>query len=658
MKRSRPILAFLLAFFALAAAAESPIPVETFFRLPRYAAMAISPDGQHIAALSPVNRHQNLVVLDVPPKDARPVTAFDGKDVVWFRWINSRRLVVETGNLATRAFDYRGGALYGIDLDAGEVRKLTEGWGDENLGGAMSWVGHGLRIVRFLPGEGDDFIAQEMTFDRFGRQMGELVRINSRSGRRTNIGMGKPDSAEDESWVVDGHGVARAMLASGKGRTRIYYRAGPDAPWQKLDEFASTDPGWMPLAMGEDDRALYVSAYRGEDKAAIVRYDPAKRAFGEVAARHPRVDLANLVTDEGKVVGVRYDADRIGVAMFDEQLARIQKAVDSAFPDAVNLLSWSRDRSRVLITSFSDVSPGTYYLFDVKKGRIEYLADRAPWIHPKEMAPMKAVRYTARDGLEIPAYLTLPRGSAGRNLPLVVVVHGGPWVEGDSWWFDPEAQFLASRGYAVLQPNYRGTLRYGWKHLHSSYGQWGLAMQDDITDGVRWAVNQGIADPKRVCIYGASYGGYASMMGLAKTPDLYRCGVDYVGVTDIPLFLTMTWADYARSDFVDHDAKTMVGDPDRDAQRLRDTSPVMIADRIKAPVLMAYGGADRRVPMEHGTRMKDALDKAGVKYQWMVMDGEGHGFRDPANQKAFYEAVEKFLADNLKPARAAAADAH
>lgn len=651
MRRIAALVACIAGLAATAArAADAPPPVEDFFRLPRYAAMAISPDGTHVAALSPVKGHQNLVMLDVPLKDARPVTGFDGKDVVWFRWLNSKRLILETGYLATRTFDYRGGALYAIDLDAGDARKLTEGWGDENLGGAASWVGHGLAIVRFLPGEGDDFIAQEITVDRFGRQMGELVRVNSRTGRRTNIGLGKPDSAEDESWVVDDRGVARAMLARGAGRTRIYYRAGPDAPWKKLDEFPTTDPGWTPLAMGEDDKTLYASAYRGEDKAAIVRYDPDKRAFGEVVARHPRVDLENLVTDyDGKIVGVRYDADRIGVAMFDEQLARIQKGVDGAFPDAVNLLSSSRDRSRVLITSFSDVSPGTYYMLDVKKGRIEYLADRAPWIHPKDMAPMKAVRYAARDGLEIPAYLTLPRGGADRNLPLIVDVHGGPWVEGDTWSFDPEVQFFASRGYAVLQPNFRGTRRYGWKHLHASYGQWGLAMQDDVSDGVKWAIAQGIADPKRVCIYGASYGGYAVMMGLAKTPELYRCGVDYVGVTDIPLFLTMTWADYARSDFIEYDVKTMVGDPERDAKRLRETSPDMIADRIKAPVLMAYGGADTRVPIEHGTRMKDALDKAGVKYEWMVMEGEGHGFRDPANQKAFYEAVEKFFARNLAP---------
>jgi len=239
------------------------------------------------------------------------------------------------------------------------------------------------------------------------------------------------------------------------------------------------------------------------------------------------------------------------------------------------------------------------------------------------------------------------------------VVHGGPWAHGETWQFDPEAQFLASRGYAVLQPNFRGSTGYGWKHYQSSFGQWGLTMQDDVSDGVRWAVKEGIADAKRVCIYGASYGGYATMMGLAKDPDLYRCGIDYVGVTDLNLFLTMTWADYAYSDFAAFSAKEMVGDPSKDAERLRATSPVNLAARIKAPVLMAYGSEDVRVPVEHGTRMRDALEKVGQKPQWILAEGEGHGFRDPRNQEMFYGAMEKFLAENLKPDRPeASAAAH
>jgi dipeptidyl aminopeptidase/acylaminoacyl peptidase len=229
-----------------------------------------------------------------------------------------------------------------------------------------------------------------------------------------------------------------------------------------------------------------------------------------------------------------------------------------------------------------------------------------------------------------------------------MVIHGGPYVDGDLWGYDPEVQFLASRGYAVLQPNYRGTTHYGWKHWSGGFKTWGLSMEEDIEDGVHWAVAQGIADPKRVAIYGASYGGYATMMGLAKTPDLYRCGINYVGVTDLPLLMTATWSDTSRGEYQEYLAPLEIGDLDKDAKRLHDTSPVNLASRIKVPVLMAYGAADVRVVLDHGTRMKSALDSAGVKNEWMVVEGEGHGFRDLENQKAFYGAVEKFLAANMK----------
>jgi len=295
------------------------------------------------------------------------------------------------------------------------------------------------------------------------------------------------------------------------------------------------------------------------------------------------------------------------------------------------------------VAAHSDVLPGSFYLFDLKSGKLEWLADSAPWINPRQMAPMQQVRYKARDGLEIPAHLTLPKGSEGKNLPLVVVVHGGPWVPAEGWRFDPEAQFLASRGYAVLQPEFRGTMGYGWKHFSSSFKQWGRAMQEDVTDGVRWAIDQGIVDPNRVCIYGASYGGYATMMGLVKDPDLYKCGINYVGVTDLDLFTSATWSDFAYSEWLQHEVKEMFGDMSTERERLMAVSPVEHAGKIKAAVLMAYGAADVRVVPEHGTRMRSALQKYDRKVEWMMVEGEGHGYRDPENQKMFYGAMEKFL---------------
>jgi dipeptidyl aminopeptidase/acylaminoacyl peptidase len=643
----------LLALFALFAAscvvpaAELAPPIETLFRLPQYSSMQLSPDGEHIAALVPGNGRQNIAVINTKTRKAVPVTGLTERDVVAVRWISSKRLLYQSGSLGIRDEYSGGGGLYAIDRDGSDFRMVGDG-GNERMARGMHLVIRFLRVVATLPDESDDFIAQEIEIDGIEAKPAALVRVDSRTARRTPISFGKPESAVNESWIADSRGVGRVFAASSEGRMRIYYRKAKDAPWVKLDDFSLfSGEQWTPLAVAEDDRTLYVASHRGRDKGAIVLYDPEARAFGEVVAGHPQVDLTELVRLDGKVVGVNYEADKGGTAWFDEDLARIQAGIDRALPATVNRLSASRDRGRFIVTARSDVRPPSFYLFDRSAGKLEWLADASPWIDPKSMSPVKPVRYRARDGLEIPGYLTVPRSSTGKNLPMVVMIHGGPWVPGDTWYYNPEVQFFASRGYAVLQPNFRGTTRYGWKHFSSSFKQWGLAMQDDITDGVKWAVEQGVADPGRICIYGGSYGGYAAMMGLAKTPELFKCGINYAGVTDLKLFATAYWADYADSEFTKYGMKAMVGDLEGDQERLSTTSPVEMAARIKAPVLMAYGAADRRVVPEHGTRMRSALEARGAKPLWMMVEGEGHGFREMKNQVSFYGAVEKFLAEHI-----------
>ena len=647
MKRLLALAALLAASSVGTAAEVAPPSIETLFKLPQYSSMQLSPDGEHIAALVPGNGRQNIAVINTKTRKAVPVTGLTERDVVAVRWINSKRLLYWSGSLGVRDEYSGGGGLYAIDRDGSDFRMVGDG-GNERMSRGMHLVLRFLRVVATLPGESDDFIAQEIEIDDREAKPGALVRVDSRSGRRTPVSFGKPESAVDEGWIADRQGVGRVFVASSEGRMRIHYRKAKDAPWVKLDDFSVfSGDQWSPLAVAEDDRMLYVASRKGRDKAAIVLYDPETKAFGEVLAAHPQVDLTDLVRLDGKVIGVSYEADKGGTAWFDEELARIQGGIDRALPGTVNGLSVSRDRSRFIVTSRSDVKPASFYLFDRATGKLEWLADAAPWIDPKAMSPVRAVRYKARDGLEIPGYLTVPKGSTGKGLPMVVMIHGGPWVPGDTWYYNPEVQFFASRGYAVLQPNFRGTTRYGWKHFSSSFKQWGLAMQDDITDGVKWAVEQGVADPGRVCIYGASYGGYATMMGLAKTPELFKCGINYVGVTDLNLFATAYWSDLADSEFTKYGLKAMVGDVEGDEELLKTTSPVRMAARIKSPVFMAYGAADRRVVPEHGTRMKAALEERGAKPLWMMVDGEGHGFREMRNKLSLYGAMEKFLAEHI-----------
>jgi dipeptidyl aminopeptidase/acylaminoacyl peptidase len=327
-----------------------------------------------------------------------------------------------------------------------------------------------------------------------------------------------------------------------------------------------------------------------------------------------------------------------------------QVAVDQLLPNTANMLSPPRRGTSpwLLVRAFSDVQPSLYYLFNTQTRKLSRVGSQMPGIQPAQMSAMDMVRYKARDGLEIPAYLTLP-ASAGenkKNLPLIVYVHGGPWVRGATWRWQDDVQFLASRGYAVLQPEFRGSVGFGRKHLEASFKQWGLAMQDDLADGARWAIAQGFADPKRICIMGASYGGYATLMGLAKDGDLFACGVDWVGVSDILLMYDAHWSDFS-DEWKRYGMPVMVGDRSKDAAQLEATSPIRLAARIKNPLLMAHGRIDRRVPIEHGRRMFDAVKGHNPKVEWVEYDKDGHGWSLPETDVDWWTRVEGFLARHI-----------
>ncbi len=638
----RLLAAFAAACLATLANAEDRIPIEDFFKLSEYANMYLSPDGKSIAALSPVNGKQNLVVIDVKTRKAKPVTALTDRDVVLAEWISSKRLIYYTGRLGERDVEQRGGGFFAVDADGTAPRLISEGRDERNTAG---WRGsfRRLALARRLPNDSDDIIVHETV-------SGALYRFNTRTGRKADISLGKPAVADSEGWGVDSKGVARVFVATiPGGDTKIFYRDSENAPWKLIDEFNEDTPqrAWYPAGIFEDNKTLYVSSRQGRDRYAIYRFDPEAKKLGDLVAEVPRGDIGGLVSDLEGVRGVGYNVGQPGVAWFDETLAKVQGIADRTFPDNANFLEWSRDKSLVLIRSVSDVQPAQFYLYDVKAGKMEWMADARPWIDPKKMSNMRIVRYPARDGLEITATVTVPKGSSGKNLPLVMVIHGGPWVGPDFWRWNPEVQFLASRGYAVIQPNYRGTLGFGQKHLLMSYNQWGLTMQDDIVDGVKWAVAQGIADPGRVCIYGGSYGGYAAMMGVARDPDVFRCAVNYVGVTDLNLLMSASWSDTFNSDFARASYRRRIGVIGKDDERLKNTSPVNLAAKIRGPVLMAYGGSDVRVVPEHGTSMRAAMERAGNTPQWIIVDDEGHGYRKLENQVMFYGAMEKFFEKNL-----------
>jgi dipeptidyl aminopeptidase/acylaminoacyl peptidase len=310
------------------------------------------------------------------------------------------------------------------------------------------------------------------------------------------------------------------------------------------------------------------------------------------------------------------------------------------------ITSHNENEDKFIIRTYTDRSLGSYYLYDQNSDEITKIADVSPWINPEHMAEMRPIEFTSRDGLQIEGYLTLPKGytmETARNLPAVVNPHGGPWAR-DHWGFNPEIQFLANRGFAVLQMNFRGSTGYGKKFWEASFNEWGLKMQDDITDGVNWLIDQGIADPERIAIYGGSYGGYAALAGMTFTPDLYAAGVDYVGVSNLFTFLKTIppyWKPMLDMMY------EMVGNPEADSARFVETSPVFHADKIKSPLFIAQGANDPRVNINESNQMVEALKKRGIDVQYMVKDNEGHGFHNQENQFDFYGAMEKFLAKHL-----------
>jgi len=304
----------------------------------------------------------------------------------------------------------------------------------------------------------------------------------------------------------------------------------------------------------------------------------------------------------------------------------------------------TKAEDKFIVVTYNDRTQGKRYLYDRTSGKLDYLAEVAPWLKEQELAEMKPVSYTSRDGLTINGYLTLPKGVAPAKLPVVVNPHGGPWAR-DSWGYNPEAQFLANRGFAVFQPNFRGSTGYGRKFWEASFKQWGRSMQDDVSDGVQWLVKQGIADPKRIAIYGGSYGGYSALAGAAFTPDLYAAVVDYVGVSNLFTFMETIppyWKPFLAMMY------EMVGDPVQDKALLTEFSPAFHVDRIRAPLFIAQGANDPRVNKAESDQVVAALKKRGVTVEYMVKDNEGHGFQNEENRLEFYTAMERFLAGHLR----------
>jgi len=600
------------------------IPLEDFFRKPDKIALRLSPDGKSLAWLEPWERRLNLTVQNLADGSSRRVTAARERDLSGYVWVSSDRLVYvqDTGGDE----NYR---LYAVSRDGGNPIDLTP------------FPGVKCDIVDDLE-QDDDHILFQM--NRRDPQVFDVYRLNVHDGSMSLIG---ENPGNIQSWFTDHDGKLRLAMTTDGVNTSLLVRETEAGKWRTVATYDFKEYV-RPQLFTFDNRAIYVASNLGRDTLAIAEYDLTLGREAKVLFEHDEVDVDNLMFSRARqcLTGVAFEVDKLDYHFFDEARAELQTFIDGRLPGRQNtVVSHSRDENHSIVLSGSDRTLGEYYLLDAQARTLTHLFKISPWLDERHMAETQPIRYTARDGLAIRGYLTLPPGLEPKSLPLIVHPHGGPWAR-DRWGFDPELQFLASRGYAVLQINFRSSAGFGRRFLEAGFGQWGLGMQDDITDGVRWAIDESIADPARIAIYGGSYGGYAALVGLTKTPDLYACGISYVGVSNLFTWIESIppyWKPYLEMLY------EMVGHPERDRERFEATSPFFNVDAIVAPLFVAQGANDPRVRKQESDQIVAALRARGVEVTYMVKENEGHGFVNEENRFEFYREMERFLHRWLAP---------
>jgi len=645
--RKTLMAALLGAGCALLSATAGAVDLERYLRDDAFTNIKISPDGTYVAASVPLQDATAIAILRTsdmamvgsfrPPRDNHAGS---------FDWVSNERLVIGLAQKWGRLDKPRPtGELYGINAD-GRSGELLVGY---RVGGLND-----SQVSAFLTDElADDERNVLIAVWPFAENpYTRIERMDAVTGRRIIVARSPVQGAH---FTTDNTGEVRFALGSGSDNVqKLYYRVQRGEDWVLLNDEAVSRRVEKPLGFSADGSLAYLWIEQAEGPDAIVSWNP------QTNERHTL--LRDEVVDPGLViyqpgtripVGALYYGDVPKARFFDDtsSTARLYRSLQAALRSPVYITSSTRDGRIVLAQTWSGSNPGDFYRYDTVEKKARLLASRSSWIDPSQSAQVRPVALKARDGLPLHGFLTVPNGKEARRLPMVVVPHGGPIGVFDDGSYEHETQLLAAAGYAVLQINFRGSSNYGRAHTAAARHQWGLRMQDDVTDATRWAIEQGIADEQRICIYGASYGAYAALMGTVREPGLYQCAAGYVGIYDLPLM-------FERGDIQsDRSGMTYLRDWLGAPEALAERSPVNLAAQVKVPVFLAAGGEDKRAPIQHTKKMEAALRRAGTPVESLYYKSEGHGFYTQEHQREYYTRLLAFLSRSLGGQTASASTA-
>ncbi|MCK4421576.1 S9 family peptidase, partial [candidate division WOR-3 bacterium] len=588
------------------------------------AAPKISPDGTMMAYLAPVNNVLNVWIKTVGKDDDKVVTKDDNRGIRRYFWAGDSKHIMYLQDVGGNE-NWR---LYSVNLKTDEINDLTP------------YEDVQVRIIdrnKHFPNE------LLIAMNKENPQLHDVYHLDLTT---TELKLIARNPGNIISWVADAKFKIRcAMAATPDGGFDLLFREIEEASWKTLltwDSENSLNSG--ALGFTKDGNSLYLIDSRNVNAGRLVKMDITTKGI-EVIAEDPQYDVSNVMVhpDSYEIQAVAFTKARSEWIILDKSIKDDFKAI--AKLDHGDYAVYNRDNAddTWLVGFIKDDGPVSYYAYDLKTKKGTFLFDHRPDLNNYTLAPMEPISFTARDGLTIHGYITYPIGKGRKNLPMVLNVHGGPWYR-DTWGYNPEAQWLANRGYACLQVNFRGSTGYGKEFLNAGNKEWGGKMHDDLVDAVNWVVEQGIADLEKIAIYGGSYGGYATLVGVTFTPDIFCCAVDIVGPSNLitwinslpPYWSSMKALLYER-----------IGNPDTEEEFLKSRSPLFKVDQIKVPMLIAQGANDPRVPQAESEQIVEALKEKGIDYEYILFPDEGHGFAKPENRLKFYAAAEKFLTRHL-----------